>query len=252
MPDPSVLLVAAFGVFLIAFTKGAFGSGLAVIGIPVLSLVMDPITAGALLAPLFVLMDAFALYYWRPKTWSRIDLALLVPALALGTAIGFMLMTVVDRYSFAILIALITLTFTGLWFRGGGRIVQRPRSKVKAFIAGTASGVSSMVAHSGGPPVAMYLLPLGLPKAVYAGTSSSFFAAGNLMKAAPWLMLAKPGQQIWTLMALCLPLIPLGVWAGYRLHERLDQRHLYRVCYGLLTLTALKLLWDGLRGYGVL
>jgi len=252
VPDPTVFLVVAFGVFLIAFMKGAFGGGLAIIGIPVLSLVMDPITAGALLAPLFVLMDAMALYYWRPKTWSKIDLALLIPSLALGTAVGFMLMNVVDRHTFAILIALITLAFTGLWFRGGGRVVQRPRSKVKALVAGTASGISSMMAHSGGPPVAMYLLPLGLPKVVYAGTSSSFFAAGNLMKVAPWLALARPSAELWTLMALCLPLIPLGVWSGFRLHERLDQKQLYRLCYALLTLTALKLLWDGLKGYGAI
>lgn len=251
MPDLSLLAVAAFGVFLIAFMKGAFGGGLAIIGIPVLSLVMDPITAGALLAPLFVLMDAFALYYWRPKTWSKIDLMLLVPALALGTGLGFLLMKVVDQRTFAILIASITLLFTGLWFRGGGKVVQQPRSKVKALIAGTASGVTSMVAHSGGPPVAMYLLPLGLSKAVYAGTSSSFFAAGNLMKALPWMALAKPTAELWTLMAWCLPFIPLGVWSGYRVHERLDQKQLYRLCYGLLTLTALKLLWDGLHGYGV-
>lgn len=251
MPDLSLLLVAAFGVFLIAFMKGAFGGGLAIIGIPVLSLVMDPITAGALLAPLFVLMDAAALYYWRPKTWSKIDLMLLVPALALGTGLGFLLMKVIDQRTFAIVIALITLMFTGLWFRGGGKIAQQPRSKLKALVAGTASGVTSMVAHSGGPPVAMYLLPLGLPKAVYAGTSSSFFAAGNLMKAGPWLALAKPTAELWALMAWCLPFIPLGVWAGYRLHERLDQKQLYRLCYTLLTLTALKLLWDGLRGYGL-
>jgi uncharacterized membrane protein YfcA len=94
----------------------------------------------------------------------------------------------------------------------------------------------------------MYLLPLGLPKAVYAGTSSSFFAAGNLMKAIPWLNLARPSLELWTLMGLCLPIIPLGVWAGYTLHERLNQKQLYRLCYGLLTVTALKLLWDGLHG----
>ncbi len=251
MPDPSLLLVAACGVFLIAFMKGAFGGGLAIIGIPVLSLVMDPITAGALLAPLFVLMDAVALYYWRPKTWSRIDLALLVPALALGTGLGFLLMQIIDQRTFAIIIALITLVFTGLWFRGGGKVVQQPRSKVKALVAGTASGVTSMVAHSGGPPVAMYLLPLGLPKAVYAGTTSSFFAAGNLMKVLPWLALAKPTAELWILMVWCLPFIPLGVWSGYRLHESLDQKQLYRICYGLLTVTALKLLWDGLHGYGI-
>lgn len=251
LPDLSVLLVAGFGVFLIAFMKGAFGGGLAIVGIPVLSLVMDPISAGALLAPLFVLMDMAALYYWRPSTWSKIDLALLLPGLAIGTAIGFLLLKVIDRSMVAIIIATITLAFTALWFRSGGTIVQRPRSKTKAVIAGTASGVSSMMAHSGGPPVAMYLLPLGLPKAVYAGTSSSFFAAGNLMKVAPWLALAKPSTELWILMGSCLPLIPLGVWAGYALHQRLDQKQLYRLCYALLAVTAFKLLWDGMRGYGV-
>jgi uncharacterized membrane protein YfcA len=246
------LLVAASGVFLIAFMKGAFGGGLAIIGIPLLALVMDPISAGALLAPLFVVMDVVALWYWRPGTWSKIDLMLLLPGLAVGTGIGFLLMSVADRNAVAIVMALITLAFTALWFRGGGQIVQRPRSKPKALIAGTASGITSMIAHSGGPPMVMYLLPLGLSKAVYAGTSSSFFAAGNLMKAFPWLALAKPEAELWILMALCLPVIPLGVWVGYRLHERLNQAQLYRLLYGLLTVTAFKLLWDGLRGYGAI
>jgi uncharacterized protein len=252
LPDPFIFLIAAFGVFVIAFMKGAFGGGLAIIGIPVLSLVMDPIIAGALLAPLFVLMDVVALYYWRPKTWSRIDLLLLLPSLACGTALGFLLMKVADRSAVAILIALITLAFTILWFRRGGQVVEQPRSKVKAVLAGTTSGITSMMAHSGGPPVAMYLLPLGLPKAVYAGTTSSFFAAGNLMKALPWLVLARPGAELWSLMLLCLPFILIGVWAGFQLHEHIDQKQLYRLCYGLLTVTALKLLWDGLKGYGLI
>jgi uncharacterized membrane protein YfcA len=52
-------------------------------------------------------------------------------------------------------------------------------------------------------------------------------------------------------MALCLPACPLGVWLGWQLHTRRDQRQLYRACYAHLTVTALKLLWDGLRGYGL-
>lgn len=106
-----------------------------------------------------------------------------------------------------------------------------------------------MVAHSGGPPLAMYLLPLGLRKEVYAGTTSLFFTVGNMIKAGPWLLLVKPGADVWTLMACCLPAIPIGVWLGWRLHERLDQTQLYRACYGLLVVTALKLLWDGVSGY---
>ncbi|MDA6584446.1 hypothetical protein OSK85_25640, partial [Escherichia coli] len=57
LPAPFVLAVALAGVFLIAFMKGAFGGGFAIVGIPLLSLAMDPIAAGALLAPLFVIMD---------------------------------------------------------------------------------------------------------------------------------------------------------------------------------------------------
>ena len=106
-----------------------------------------------------------------------------------------------------------------------------------------------MVAHSGGPPLAMYLLPLGLSKEVYAGTTSLFFTVGNATKAVPWLLLVRPTGNVWILMAFCLLAIPTGVWLGWRLHGRLDQQQIYRACYGLLVVTALKLLWDGLSGY---
>jgi uncharacterized membrane protein YfcA len=106
-----------------------------------------------------------------------------------------------------------------------------------------------MVAHSGGPPLAMYLLPLGLGKQIYAGTTSLFFTVGNATKAVPWLLVANPTTGVWTLMAVCLFAVPAGVWLGWRLHGRLDQRQVYRACYGLLVVTALKLLWDGVSGY---
>jgi uncharacterized protein len=247
--DLITLAIAWLGVFLIAFMKGAFGGGFAILGIPLLSLVMDPITAGVLLAPLFVLMDLFALRYWRPSTWSRQDLVLLLPGLIVGIALGYWILRTLDGHAVAIFMALITLMFTALWFRSGGKIAVRPRSTPKAIGAGVASGITTMVAHSGGPPLAMYLLPLGMDKAIYAGTTSMFFTVGNAIKAGPWLLLATPTAALWTLMALCATAVPLGVWAGWILHQRLDQAQLYRACYGLLTVTAFKLLWDGIGGY---
>ena len=50
-------------------------------------------------------------------------------------------------------------------------------------------------------------------------------------------------------MAACVLAIPGGVWLGWRLHGRLDQRQIFRACDGLLVVTALKLLWDGVSGY---
>ena len=164
MVDPLTLAVAALCVLIISFTKGAFGGGFAIIGIPLLALVMDPLVAGAFLAPLFCVGDVVALRYWRPSTWSRPDLQILVPAQLAGMGLGFLALNVANRSFFAIAIALITLLFTAHWFTGGRAVVKRPRSLTKGIAAGTASGVTSMVAHAGGPPVAMYLLPLGLPK----------------------------------------------------------------------------------------
>jgi uncharacterized protein len=247
-PDLFAFVVAFAGVLLIAFMRGAFGGGFAVIGIPLLSLAMDAVTAGALLAPLFIAMDLVALRYWKPSTWSRPDLVVLVPAMIGGIAIGFALMSLVDRAVIAIAIALITLGFAGFWFLGGGKVEQRPRSTPKALLFGGASGITTMVAHAGGPPLAMYLLPLGLPKHLYAGTTSLYFTVANAIKAGPWLVLGAPGRAVWILMALCLPAIPLGIWAGWRLHNRLDQAQMYRACYALLVVTALKLLWDGVSG----
>jgi uncharacterized membrane protein YfcA len=246
---PATVLIAFAGVFLICFMKGAFGGGFAIVGIPLLSIVMDPVTAGGLLAPLFVAMDLYALRYWKPSTWSKPDLQLLLPGLVTGIGLGYLLFRVLDHRAIAILMAATTLLFVGLRFVGSAKMAVRPRSSPKAIAAGLSSGVTTMVAHSGGPPLAMYLLPLGLSKDVYAGTTSLFFTVGNAIKAVPWLLLVRPAGNAWILMATCLLAIPSGVWLGWRFHARLDQGQLYRACYGLLVVTGLKLLWDGVCGY---
>jgi uncharacterized membrane protein YfcA len=247
-PDLLTLAVANAAVFIIAFMKGAFGGGFAIIGIPLLALVMDPLTAGALLAPLFCVQDAFALRYWRPTTWSRPDVVILVPAILAGMLVGYLTLRDANHSLIAIAIASVTLWFAASWFFSGGQIAPKPRSILRGALGGVTGGITTMVAHSGGPPIAMYLLPLGLPKAVYAGTTSLVFTVSNLAKVGPWLSLVTPSASLWVLMALCVPVSPLGVWAGWHFHERLDQTRLYRACYGLLVVVGLKLLFDGVFG----
>ena len=125
--------------------------GVPVIGIPLLSIVMDPVTAGGLLAPLFIAMDLFALRYWKPSTWSKPDLALLVPGLVIGIAFGYLLFRVLDHRAVAIVMAVTTLVFVGLWFVGGSEATIRPRSSPKAVAAGLASGVTSVRRESPEP-----------------------------------------------------------------------------------------------------
>jgi uncharacterized membrane protein YfcA len=240
-------VLAPIAVTLIAGLKGAFGGGFALLGIPLLALAMDPVEAGAMLAPLFIAMDLVAFRYWKPGTWSKPDLAVVLPGLAVGVAIGTAVVAFAPRDWVALAMALVTLAFAAKYFIGGGEVRPRPRQPWRGVLAGTTSGVTTMLAHAGGPPLAMYLLPLGLPKAVYAGTTSIYFTVANVLKVGPWLMAAPPTTETWWLMTACLPFVVLGVWGGWRLHQRLDQRRLYWWCHVLLVATGLKLLWDGLH-----
>src|ERR1700692_174965 len=144
----STILIAFAGVFLICFMKGAFGGGFSIVGIPLLSFVMDPVTAGGRLAPLFVALDLFALRYWKPSTWSKPDLALLLPGLVIGIGLGYLLFRVLDHRAVAIMMATITLIFVGLWLAGGSEVKIAPRSSPEGVAWRLPSGITTLGGHS--------------------------------------------------------------------------------------------------------
>jgi hypothetical protein len=249
--DPLFYLVGLATTFTIALSKGAFGGGLAIIGVPLLSLVMSPIEAAIVVAPLVSFMDIFALNTFGPKTWSKPDLAWLMPGLLLGIALGYAFFTLVDPALVGLGIGAITLAFAADYFLrvrhapAGGRPVSPPL----ALVAGTASGFTTFVAHAGGPPAQMYLLRRGIDKTLFAGTNIALFTLGNFIKLFPYglLMWAQP-RTFYAALALA-PAVPFGVWAGKWLHDRLEQRRLFFWCYMLLVLAAAKLLLDAARAY---
>jgi uncharacterized membrane protein YfcA len=249
LAEPLFYLIGLPTVFIMAMSKGAFGGGLAIIGVPLLSLVMSPIEAAIVCAPLVSFMDLFALRAFGPSTWSKPDLAWLVPGLLAGIALGYVFFALVDPRFVALAIGLITVAFSADYFL---RAMHRPQSEKPVspglgLLAGTASGFTTFVAHAGGPPTQMYLLRRGLPKSLYAGTNLALFTLGNFVKLFPYAFLAwvRPQTMLWALVLA--PAVPFGVWAGKWLHDRLEQRRLYFWCYVLLSLAAAKLLYDAAR-----
>jgi len=247
--DPIFYLVALPTIFVVAVGKGAFGGGLAMLGVPMLSLVMAPIEAAIVVALLVSLMDVFALGSFGPRTWSKPDLAWLLPGVGLGITLGYIFFTLLDPRIVAAAIGLITLTFSAEWFLRKGEVSRKDLPVVPGFAVavGTLAGFTSFVAQAGGPPVALYLLRRGLNKTVYAGTQLALFTLSNFLRLFPYgiLAAARP-ETLWSALALA-PAVPLGVLAGKYLHDRLNQRRLYFWCYLLLAAAAAKLLFDAVR-----
>ena len=63
---------------------------------------------------------------------------------------------------------------------GGASVVARPRAVAKGVATGVDSGITTMVAHAGGPPLAMCLLGLGLPTVLDASTTGMVFTVGGI------------------------------------------------------------------------
>jgi uncharacterized protein len=247
--DPSFYLVGLAATFLIALGKGAFGGGLAILGIPLLALVADPLDAAIMVAVLVFVMDLFAIQRFGRETWSKPDLQGLLPGLILGIGLGWAVFVYVNPKIVTLLIGVITLGFSAHFFLKSRSAVSSamPASTPLAVLAGTASGFTTFVAHAGGPPITIYLLSRGLGKTLFTGTMIVFFTLGNVLKLPPYLYLGYQEPHVLVAALVLVPACPLGIWAGRALHDRLPQARLMALCYGLLTLAALKLVYDAAR-----
>jgi uncharacterized protein len=249
--DPWFYGVGFLTTFLMAASKGAFGGGLAIIGIPMLALVTDPITAAIIVAPLVAFMDIFALRAFPPSTWSKPDLKWLCLGLVVGIAMGWTFFEVVDKRYVILTIAVVTLGFTLRWFIKD-RVDPPPPHGVqpaRALGLSVVSGFTTFIAHSGGPPVAIYLLGRNLDKTVYAGTTVAIFMLGNFIKLVPFTKMGLERPMALASALVFASIVPFSVWVGKKLHDRLDQKKLLLWCYSLLAITGLKLLWDSVRAF---
>jgi uncharacterized membrane protein YfcA len=244
--EPLFYLVGWATTLVIAIGKSAFGGGLAILGIPLLAIVTEPLDAAIMVAMLVSLMDMMALRSFGASTWSKPDLVWLLPGLVVGIGIGYLVFIRIDPRIVTLLIGLTTLAFTTQWFLKGRLAAPGSRSVSGklALLAGTASGFTTFVAHAGGPPVAMYLLGRGLPKSTLVGTTIVLFTLGNWLKLPPYFALGlKHTEALWGALALA-PAVPIGIWLGHVVHRKLDQKTLFIWCYGLLAVAAAKLSVD--------
>ena len=111
--------------------------------------------------------------------------------------------------------------------------------------AGAAGGFTSFIAHSGGPPISMYLLRRPLDRTDFVATTVLLFAAINYVKLLPygWLGQLSAGNLVTSLVLA--PLAPIGVYTGVWLHRRVSDRFFFRLMYVLLFVVGCKLLYDG-------
>jgi hypothetical protein len=235
-------------VILMGLAKGGF-SGLGLLSLPLMALVVSPVQAAAIMLPLLISQDVVTVWSYR-REFDRRTLATMLPGALLGIVAGYLLAAQVSDAAVGLAVGLISIGFALRRLVADSRAPQpaRPANYAAGTIWGWLAGFTSMIAHAGGPPFQIYVLPLRLKPAVYVGTNAIFFAAINLIKVAPYLALGQFTPANLSASAALFPVAIAATIAGVWLVRRVPPERFYTIIYWLLLAVGAKLVFDGLRG----
>ncbi|MDH3372291.1 MAG: sulfite exporter TauE/SafE family protein [Gammaproteobacteria bacterium] len=248
--DPWFYAVAVPAVLLFGISKGGFGGGLGTAAVPLMALVVSPVQAAAILLPILCVMDLVALWKFRGK-WIWPELRVLLPASLVGILVGTLLFGYMSTSVVKLIVGAVAITFTlHFWINkqraNSSALADYPRSY--GVLGGSVAGFTSFVAHSGGPPISMYLLRRPLNRTDFAATTIVFFAVVNYVKLVPYTWLGQLDTDNLATSAALVVLAPVGVLTGAWLHKRVSDRFFFAFVYLLLFAVGLKLVYDGISG----
>jgi uncharacterized protein len=242
--------VAALATFLVGASKGGL-PGVGILGVPILALVMSPVAAAGFLLPLYVISDWYGLWLYR-RNYDAWNIKLITFAACIGIGVGWATAQFNNDAIVKLIVGAIGLWYCAdlCWKRHRNiDVAPRPADVPRGMFWGSLAGFTSFVAHAGGTPYQMFMLPQKLDKMTFAGTATITFTIINLLKLPPYFLL---GQINPTSLQQCLYLAPvalIGAWAGFNMTKFLPEKIFFRFVEIALLGVSLKLIWDGLRNY---
>ena len=251
---PDQILVISLAVLVYGFAKGGAGAPLSTICVPLMSLVLPPFQAAAILLPLLLVLDGLALVSFR-GCFDRHQLRLLLPPALLGMVTAALVGHGLSDDGLRSLIGVICLGFVLL------RLLRRPAVSGSAppppstgsgdglgRLWGALAGFTSMLVHAGGPPVMVHLMGQRLEPRRLAGTQAWLFACLNFSKVLPFVASGQLNLPALRIALLFLPLTPIGIVLGQRFLRNTSKEGVYAVFSGALLISGLLLLWQGWHG----
>jgi len=238
--------LASLCIFVAAFIRGFTGFGLAVIGVPLLSLFFAP----AEIVPSIMILAIIAGLQMIPKIWRSIDWKLLGPTIAgtaVGTPLGTWLLSGVSANVMRVLIGAAVLT-AAFAMQLGFRFSQRPPASVNAgfgLVAGLTGGAAAMP----GPSVIFLFLAAPIAHEAGRATLILFFQASAMMSAVSATVGGLLTLHSLILGALLVPAMLVGNFLGDRVFDKASAKAYRRVVVVLLAAVGAVAAIRGLVGF---
>jgi len=218
-------LLAMLAALCVGLGKSGFG-GVGMFTVLLMAEVKPAYESTGIVLPLLICGDIFAVSAFRkhakwPYIWKTLP-----PALV-GICIGYFLMPHIPKETFRPVIGWIVLLMVMLQYLRQFRpaIFQNiPHTRWFAWLMGTWSGVTTMMANAAGPVMALYLLAVNLPKYELVGTSAWFFLIINLTKVPLSSHLGLINKESLTFNLVLVPLVLAGIFLGRMLIRHVPQK----------------------------
>lgn len=216
MPEVMVLLVLGLGVFVLAgVAQAVSGFGSALVAVPLLALVVDPVTAVVAATLVGLALAGYAALAERGHIEVGVTWQLLVAG-GLGMPLGLWLLTTLSEAWLTILMAAnllvaLVLIASRVELRGGRSVT---------YGTGFVSGVLLTSTGMNGPPLVLGLHLLGLDPRRFRATLQAVFVGHDALAVIGFVAVATLNSDAAILAAAGV----LGSVAGWRIGDRIFHR----------------------------
>ncbi len=252
------LLLGSVAAALVSMGKTGFGGSIGMLAVPILIYACgsNSVQAIGVMLPLLIFCDLVGLFLWWGK-WDLRIVMILLPGAAIGAILGGAVLWLIQHARpsgqwtgsqiagawLNLVIGSVALGFVLL------SIFKALRAKPMTFkptlwqgtIFGGLAGMTSTIAHAGGPITTMYFLPQRLTKDKYVASSVLYYAVGNQLKILPYFFLGMLSKNVLVSSVPLLPAVIVGALLGVFLHKRIGQANFNAIVYVLLALAGVDL-----------
>lgn len=240
--DTTIAIIIA--ALLAGLSKGGLGGPVPVSLIaPILSQAMPTQQAIGITLPILIFADIFALrMYWN--AWDMKYVRLMLPMAIVGILMGIFLLASLPEGVLRRTMGIFTLIVVIYKVAGDYLIAFTYTSRNwHGYLAGWLSGFGSALANVGSPPFTAYMLLQKVSPRVFIGTTTLFFAIVNVIKLPGFILSGSLDVEQFLNIAWALLIIPISVWIGRKLIDRINPRAFELMMLTLLFIMSLVLIF---------
>lgn len=234
MTDLLIILVISISFFI----QSAIGFGGGIISIPILAIILDPLTAITLILLFQIVQGSQAVFNYK-----QLDKALylkLLPALAIASIIGALIAIYVNEQFLSIFLAVFILLYV-VYSRF--KLKLSFIAKLPASIAGALSGIVHGITGTGAPILVIYLKEMLSDRLIFRATLMAIFVSVNIVRLVVSLYMGIIDSEILIIFLKTLPVFLISIYMAQKFHKKISEKLFMNVIDVLLIASAATLLF---------